>query len=67
MIPLVTIDGAEAHPVFAWLVEQSRARMLLHNGCPTCTSPLYARKPHAARCPTRMLAESLFGWLGGPS
>lgn len=63
MSPIVTIDGAPAPVGFAMWVEHSHALVRAHNGCHVCTSALYRGKPHAARCPTRAIAEALFGLL----
>jgi hypothetical protein len=60
----VTLDGAPAPAAFAAHVEACHARMRPHNRCRVCTSVLYADRAHDPGCPTRALAEVLFGWLG---
>jgi hypothetical protein len=60
----VTLDGAPAPYALAMHIEASHARMRLHNRCRVCTSVLYADRAHDPGCPTRALAEVLFGWLG---
>jgi hypothetical protein len=67
MNPPATLDGAPAPASLAAHIEVSHAHMRLHNNCPPCTSALYRYddRPHAKTCPTRMVAEALFGLIGG--